>query len=152
MMETISVLLIFFVLILVGMVFWVKISKSNIEIEQQELRQLRGIEIAQRVLFLPELQCSFDNVVTSDCIDILKLQSTEQVVLQSENKLYFFDRLGYSNITIKQIYPDSGLVKNLYSNALENYQNKIVTHLPISIYDPRDKRHSFGVLEVEVYS
>lgn len=151
-METISVLLIFFVIILIGLVFWVKVSRSNIEIEQQELRQLRSVEIAQRVLFLPELQCSFDNVVTSDCVDLLKLQSTEHTVQQSENKLYFFDRLGYSNITIKQIYPDNGLIENLYNNPLESFESKIVTHLPISIYDPRDKRHAFGILEVHVYS
>jgi uncharacterized protein (UPF0333 family) len=148
MMETISVLLVFFILILIGFVFYVKIIKGNIEIEKEEKRQLEAIEIAQRVMFFPELQCSEENVVRSDCIDILKLNAAADIIRQ--NQIYYYDRLGFSKVLVNELYPKN---RNwiLYDKSLVKFKDKITTHLPISIFDPKEKEYSFGIMQVDVY-
>lgn len=150
MMETIVVLLIFFMLVVIGIIFWVKVSKSNIDIQQQENRQLQAIEIAQRVLFLPELQCSSENIIESDCIDLLKLQSAENVMIN--NEVFYYDKLGFSHISVNEIYPNNGNSWILYDNVLDSFTQKIQTNMPVTIYSPASDTKSFGILSVEVYT
>ena len=147
--ETIAVLFVFFILIVMGFLFYVKVIKSNIEIEQEELSQLRSVGIAQRIMFLPELQCSEDNIVIDNCIDILKLDSAQSIM--KENEIYYYDLLEFSEINISQIYPDEA-EWNVYSRKTENFRSKFVTNVPISLYDPATRKHGFGVLTIETLS
>ena len=147
--ETIAVLFVFFILIVMGFLFYVKVIKSNIEIEQEELSQLRSVGIAQRIMFLPELQCSEDNIVIDNCIDILKLDSAQSIM--KENEIYYYDLLEFSEINISQIYPDEA-EWNVYSRKTENFRSKFVTNVPISLYNPATRKHGFGVLTIETLS
>ena len=146
--ETIAVLFVFFVLILIGLIFYVKIIKGNIESDKEEASQLRAIGIAQRVMFLPELQCSEDNIIKDNCIDIWKLDSAKNIM--KDNEPYYYDLLEFSDVKVVPIYPP-GLELNLYSRKLEN-TNKFVTNVPISLYNPNTRRYAFGVLTIETYS
>ncbi len=144
--ETIAVLFVFFILIIIGFIFYVKVIKGNIELEKDELSQLRSIGIAQRVMFLPEVQCSEDNIIIDNCIDILKLNSAQDLI--KENEIYYYDLLEYSDVSIIQIYPNE--VKwNLYSRKTDDFKSKFVTNVPISLYDPVTRKHGFGVLTIE---
>src|SRR3989344_9507334 len=89
--ETIAVLFVFFVFILIGLIFYVKIIKGNIESDKEEASQLRAIGIAQRVMFLPELQCSEDNIIRDNCIDWWKLDSANSIM--KDNEPYYYDLL-----------------------------------------------------------
>lgn len=146
--ETIAVLFVFFILVLVGSIFYVRIIKGNIEGEKDEASQLRAIGIAQRVMFLPELQCSEDNIIRDNCIDIWKLGSAEN--LMRNNEIYYYDLLEFSNVTVSQIYPAEE-EWSVYSRKIEN-TNKFVTNVPISLYNPDTRRYGFGVLTIETYS
>ena len=76
MMETMAVLVIFFILAGIGFIFYINIMKGSIEAEKEEIRQLQAIEIAQRTVFLPELQCSEgEDIVKSGCIDVEMLEA-----------------------------------------------------------------------------
>lgn len=147
--ETIAVLFVFFVLIVIGFIFYVKIIKGNIESEKEELSQLRSVGIAQKVMFLPELQCSEDNVVIDNCIDLLKLDSAKAVM--KENEVYYYDLLEFSDISITQIYP-ANKKWDIYSRRTDNFKSKFVTNVPISLYEPITRKHSFGVLKIETLS
>lgn len=147
--ETIAVLFVFFLLIIIGFIFYVRIIKGNIDLEKEELSQLRSIGIAQRVMFLPELQCSEDNVITDNCIDLLKLDSAQN--LMRENELYYYDLLEFSEVNVTQIYPIE-FKRNIYSRKIENPKSSILTPVPISLYDPVTKKYSFGILTVETQS
>ena len=147
--ETIAVLFVFFILIIIGFIFYVRVIKGNIELEKEELSQLKSIAIAQRVMFLPEMQCSEDNIITDNCIDILKLDSANS--LMKENEVYYYDMLEFSDITIKQIYP-SEAKWNVYSRKSEEMENKLVTNIPISLHDANTRRYGFGVLTVETWT
>ena len=144
--ETIAVLFVFFILIIIGFIFYVKVIKGNIELEKEELSQLRSVGIAQRIMFLPEIQCSEDNIIIDNCIDILKLDSAQS--LMKENEIYYYDLLEFSDVSILQIYPNEAKW-DLYSRKTEDFKSKFVTNVPISLYDPTTRRHGFGVLTIE---
>ncbi|HJN56359.1 MAG: hypothetical protein QF436_03160 [Candidatus Woesearchaeota archaeon] len=148
MMETIAVLFIFFVLIILGFVFYAKVLKGNIEIETEESVQLNAIKIAQRASFLPELQCSEENIVSDNCIDIIKLEAASAIM--EENEIHYYDRLSFSKITIKEVYPDENEWM-LYDRPLDDYSNKITTNIPISLLDPILNTNSFGIISVETF-
>lgn len=144
--ETIAVLFVFFILIVIGFIFYVRIIKGNLELEKEELSQLKSIGIAQRVMFLPELQCSKDNIVTENCIDMLKLDFAKEVM--KENEIYYYDLLEFSDISIKKIYPNEAKW-SIYTRRIDDFKNKFVTNIPISLFDPVTGEHSFGVLTIE---
>ena len=144
--ETIAVLFVFFILIIIGFIFYVNVIKGNIEQEKDELSQLRSVAIAQRVMFLPEVQCSQDNIIIDNCIDVMKLEAAHGIMKQ--NELYYYDLLEFSNITISQVYPNE--VKwNLYSRKTSDFKSKFVTNVPISLFNPATRKYSFGVMTIE---
>lgn len=147
--ETIAVLFVFFILVIVGFIFYVKVIKGNIETENEEFSQLRSVGIAQRVMFLPELQCSEDNIIIDNCIDLLKLDAARDTIKQ--NELYYFDILEFSDINIIQIYPNEDKW-NIYSRKTEEFKSKFITNVPISLYDSTTRKHGFGVLTIETLS
>lgn len=148
MMETIAVLFIFFILVVMGFVFYAKILKGNLELQKEESIQLNGIEVAQRASSLPELQCSEDNIVSDNCIDILKLEAASGIMQQ--NDVYYYDRLLFSKITVNEIYPGSKEWE-LYSRPLDEFSNKITTSIPISLFNPIENKNAFGIMTVELF-
>ena len=152
MLETIAVLFIFFVLLLIGFIFYTSILKGSIETQKEESVQLIAIEVAQRASSLPELQCSEDNIVSDNCIDLIKLETASTVI--RTNDIHYYDRLLFSTITVTRVYPiDPSRVNEwtLYNRTLEEFSNKILTNIPISIFDPITNKKSFGVMTVELY-
>lgn len=148
MAETIAVLFVFFILVVIGFIFYVKVIKGNIELEKEELSQLKSIGIAQRVMYLPEVQCSEDNIIIDNCIDVLKLDSAQK--LMAENEIYYYDLLEFSDISIAQIYPGSAKW-NIYSRKTSDFKSKFSTNVPISLYNPNTRKHGFGVLTIETF-
>ena len=148
MMETIAVLFILFILVVMGFVFYAKILKGNLELQKEESVQQNAIEVAQRAASLPELQCSEDNIVSDNCIDLLKLKSASEIMQQ--NDVYYYDRLLFSKITVNEIYPDDN-EWTLYSRPLEDFSNKITTSIPISLFNPIQNKNAFGIMTVELF-
>lgn len=147
--ETIAVVFVFFILVIVGLIFYVKVQKGQLETEKEELSQLRSVAIAQRIMFLPELQCSEDNIVSDNCIDMLKLDTAQKVM--RDNQLYYYDLLEFTDISILEIYPGNSTWK-LYSRRIEDFSSKYITNIPISLYDPAIRQNRFGILTVETMS
>ena len=144
--ETIAVLFVFFILIAIGLIFYVKVIQGNLELEKEELSQLKSVGIAQRVMFLPELQCSEDNIIIDNCIDVLKLESANNIM--RTNELYYYDLFEYSEINITEIYP-SEAKWNVYSRKTGEFNSKFVTNVPVSLYDPAARKYGFGVMTIE---
>ena len=154
MMETMAVLVIFFVLAGIGLMFYIKVMKGNVEAEMETIRQLQAIEIAQRTVFLPELQCSEgEDIVKSGCIDVEMLEAFSGLDMANSNQVYYHNRLGFSEITINRIYPPTTGTStwSLYNKPLDEFSDKITTFLPISLKYPKEDYYSFGVVNVSVY-
>ncbi|HLC50632.1 MAG TPA: hypothetical protein VJI97_04370, partial [Candidatus Nanoarchaeia archaeon] len=140
--ETISVIFVFFILLLIGFVFYAKVLKGNAAIESDEMAQLRSVEIAQRAMFLPELQCSSDVTDSKNCIDKLKIESAKDIMRSKE--VEYFDIFGFAKIKIAHIYP-SNPEEEIYSRPLSEFKNKFSTNVPVSIYDPVAREYGFGL-------
>lgn len=153
MMETIAVLLIFFVLILVGIVFYANVMRGSLEIEAKEARELDAIGVAQRAINLPEIQCSKGKgIVTGDCVDVLMMDAFIGKEIVKNNQLYYHERLGFSKITIWEIYPNPNKPEwVLYNKTKEKFKEKIPTSLPVSLKYSKDDKYSFGIMQVDVY-
>lgn len=159
MAETVAILFIFFLMIGFGFVFYARIQKTSLKETTSKNLDLASIEVTQRVSFLPELQCSSKNVITDNCIDLLKLNALISILYNSENPYYdqnlldelYFDLFRYSNITIIQIYPGEEKRWTLYERIRED-SSFVFTPVPISLYNATTKSYAFGVLEVRFYS
>ena len=157
MFESIAVLIIFFILLVFGFIFYSKVVKHRALVDLEEKKQLESIEIAQRVSFLPELICtSGEEIENYGCIDWLKLKKAVEIM--RANKEHYHDILGYTKITVKKIYPP-GEELLLYNNTFG--ENKMVSIIPSLLYDATSEGScsgvgrgscSFGILIVEVYS
>ena len=143
--ETIAILVVFFFLIVIGLVFYVNIAKTKLASDKEENEQLDTINVVKRVLSLPEVQCSRQNIAEESCMDSLKLAAAQDTIpLQSES---YFDFFGYSKITITQIYPAASSY-TLYDRSLPNPLSKSVTNTPISLYNPLDDTKSFALVSI----
>ena len=122
--------------------------KTSFETKYEESLQLKAVKIAQLVTFLPEIQCTEDNIRKENCIDIKKLEATKEIM--KEEELNYFDMFGFSKITLKQIFP-SFEEWELYNKALSKFSTKFYTFIPVSLYNPISRLYSYGILSVEVY-
>jgi len=145
--ETIAVLIIFFFLLVMGVVFYVNVQKNKIYTNQEEFFAQDSIKISQLVSYLPELQCSSENIIKDNCYDLLKVTSASSTI--QSNPMYYYPFFKYSLITIEELYPGNS------SWVLYNFSNNqtaiIPTQMPISLYDPTSKSYSFGVLYIGYY-
>ncbi|MBI2124888.1 hypothetical protein HYT92_03795 [Candidatus Pacearchaeota archaeon] len=152
--ETIAVLFIFFILVGIGAIFYVRIHKSNLESTKFGYSQSKSVTIAQRAMFLPELQCSEDNIIRDSCIDIWKLKVAEIIMNEDKNKIYYFDLLEFSEVNITQVYPVSTSPQKwrVYSNKIGKPGSSFITYVPISLYDPATRNYGYGILSIETQS
>ena len=115
---------------------------------------LKAIEITQRASFLPELQCTSNNVPVHNCIDLHKLQAFNQFVATNNNyRLLYYDMLYYSNISVQKIYPTVETYQ-IYRNDELEWTKRINTKIPVTIYDSTAElaqQFQFGVLDVDVF-
>ena len=123
MMETIAVLAVFFILIILFYTFYSN-TAVDIDEEKDRTRQFEAVKVMQQVYSLVEVQCSERGVVKDGCIDLLKANAASEIMQNAENKEFYFDKLGFSRITIKQIYPEAKDIAVIYDNSLQDYSFK----------------------------
>jgi hypothetical protein len=161
MMQTIFVLLIFFILLVIGIVFFISSQKSNIKDKQREYSNLDLVKKSQLLNFLPELQCSFDNVINPDCYDIEKINAFIQIY-NNNNKYYYNSLFGNLNISVSRFetsindWNQSSEWNNvqgkvIYENVKQDFQEKRKVQLPVSLYDPIQDFYYFGMINLEIY-
>ena len=152
MFETIAILVIFFILLMFGFMFYARVQKSSFALEREQTFVLQAVKVSQAIFFLPEVQCSRGrNIPESDCIDLLKLTAASEIILA--NNADYFNLLGYSNIYVEKIYPlDSGENTFILYDFPKNQDNgKISTQFPISLKNPITNKYYFAVLYVDIY-
>ena len=147
--ENIAILFIFFFILGFGLIFYGKFTSVSVKSQGEENMKVKAVQIAQRISYLPETRCSEMNVVRSDCYDILKI--VKMAELAETNKIFYYDLLEYSNVTIKEIYPGNADYK-IYDNPLPDKKYGIIPiNIPITLYNAISDRMSYGILTVGVY-
>jgi hypothetical protein len=74
MTETVFILLIFFILLGLGLIFYGNVQKTLIGKGIKEGFEKKAVLISQKATFMPEVQCSFKNNIIDSCYDLYKLQ------------------------------------------------------------------------------
>lgn len=157
--ENIIILFIFFVLLVFAIVFFTRLQSAKTEQKIDVDVTGRGLQIAQRVSFLPEVQCTKDNAeVFSGCYDEYSVKALAKLAEKGENSQYYYSIFGNSNISIKKIFPGNNELSNvIYENPKKDYTSITTTNVPISLCSfksasSRKGDCSFAVLKVEVYN
>ncbi len=147
MTETIAILFIFFILLAFGFMFYLRVFRTSVKTQIEKNTDLTSIEITQKASFLPELQCSTKNIITDNCIDILKLDPAKYTI--NENKQIYYDLFFGSEIVIEEIYPKKKKWV-LYNNTIED-TSAIFTPVPILLYNSTSDENYFGVLKIKYF-
>ncbi len=152
--ETIAILLIFFILLLVGIVFYYQYQKSAIKEKGKELASSRALDTALKTLFLPEFICSKGETEAEDnCLDLMKVRSANSTFSEHLTE-YYFTIFSFSNITVHQLYPEEQTYY-LYAKKREQTRNYLPTFFVVTLRDQAagtEPEYSYGYLEVGVYS
>ncbi|MFT4304317.1 MAG: hypothetical protein ACMXYG_07155 [Candidatus Woesearchaeota archaeon] len=157
MMETISVLLVFLILMTFVVIFYINVSSSSAQAGREDLFALKAVEISQLISYMPEFQCSSKNIVDENCFDILKLQAFIDYNLTTIGSramsTSYFDLFEFSRIEVKEIYPLSGNHWVIYdrkpNRTRVSFRN---SYIPISLYNATGKFYAIGLLNVTIYS
>ena len=149
--ETIAIMFVFFILLVIGAVFYMNMQRSTVTQEIEQAYELRAVELAQVISFLPEAQCTETNVVKASCFDIYKLIGLSKVSATPEGLNLYAREFGTTQIKLIKQYPSGG-EWILYDNKKPSFTSAPVTHIPIMLYNTTSDKYYFGVLEVTSYN
>jgi hypothetical protein len=156
-MENAFILLVLFIILVIAFIFAMGMMRKNQEKKLEEFRQLDMLKRSQVLSFLPELQCSDNNNLNSDCYDILKIDAFEAKLKTKEGMFFYKDILGNTKITINKYNPSPGVnkiydPKVIYDNPLKDDKDYKEIEFPILLKDPTDdKSPYFGSVTLGVY-
>lgn len=154
--ENVIILFIFFILLVFGIVFFTRIQTAQSAQKISQDVQGRGIEIAQKIAFLPEIQCSKTSVEQYACYDEVSLEALRGMTANGKTSEYYYPLLGYSTISIQNIFPVKQDPILIYNNTKPDYTSSIATFLPVVICNylesPQGDACRFGVLDINVYN
>ncbi len=159
--ESIFVLLIFFILLCIGLIFYAKVQSHISQQDAKEYNAKRAIDMALSVKFMPELQCTIQATEQFDCIDLLKLKAFAEMVNDPNKesyRRYYATVYPNAKISVKQVYAPSGelltdnlvLFDNTYTSEGEAKGVDIIS-LPVTIYDPVTDSNTMGFIVLESY-
>lgn len=158
MVETIGILIIFFLLLVFGFNFFGNVGAGQVEKSRNKAFELKSIEVAQTILFLAELQCTEQESVDIDCIDIEKMKAFRNIAYNKTNplfmdsaRLHYFNMFGKARISLHEVYPANNSW-TFYDNFNVTRTRKLTTNLPVTIFHPIGNSFSFGYLQIEVAS
>ncbi|MBI2136593.1 hypothetical protein HYU06_05985 [Candidatus Woesearchaeota archaeon] len=159
MMENVAVMIIFFMLLGLGFIFYGKIGGHGAKQDIEKYVQLQAVKLAKVVAALPEVRCSEENVPVQDCFDLLRVEEAASKIKDTTNERYYFEILGYSRVAIEEKYPGNGSIIvydnqpdiNPTSDLEEIKFSYIPIYIPITLFNATINQYSFGVLEVGTY-
>ena len=148
--ETIAVLLVFFILLFFGIMFYSKMQTNKIRETVQEMEEKESIDVAQQIQFLPELKCTFSDVTRSLCIDYLKAKSFANI--SKDNTAYYQSIFGSTKIEYAEVYPELTNYTLIYEGPTSNQY--LTTFMPISLFHPipYPGRYKIGLLRIKYYT
>jgi hypothetical protein len=153
--ETTAVIVIVIILLVIGIVFWSKVSNSNVSSIQTQSQELSVIEIANIVPELTELKCYESNVNKVKCLDWYKILAMNKSINDKNDRSVFLFYNTYfknSKITVARIYP---VVSNsnitIYDAKLTNNSKTLLISIPVNIKDYVSGETFYGTIIVEGY-
>lgn len=162
MTENVIILFIFFVLLIFSIVFYTRLQAAKMGTTSSEKASTEAASIAEKVLSMPELQCSVQGSATPDCYDLVAVIAMNDAMKQNPDLADVYSGIfKFSTITIQKMFPTKEeAIFVIYNKTNENLLNTFPTHSPIILCEHAQNSYgygslrfcSFGVLTVAVYS
>ncbi len=166
MLETFMVLIVIVIILGLGMYFFFKGSMESTVDKASEVCMQSSVEILSSLVSIPELQCSFQGVETTGCIDVVKMQAFIDSKLASK-------RFAVGNckktIVVEQFYPvpsgsEGCSAKHIQANTYDECQNwtlykpvglksKVgrIVSVPVSLYYPSLLEYRIGKVRMKIH-
>ena len=156
MTETIGILVVFFILVLFGIIFYAQYQKTVIREQQEAATVKRAISTSLKAFYLPEIRCTkaFD-VAFAACVDAHKAEIFRENI--NDNYNYYAIIFGRSHIYLYDIIKNE--TTEIYNGTPMIWTKRIPIKFPVSIYNVTMPGTcgdiagacDFGVLNVDVY-
>lgn len=122
MMETIAILIVFFVLVMFSLVAYFSFKTESNDRESGESNYLKAVSRYNLVYHMPEFQASLASIEAGSTFDLMKLDALSQIryiyddtanewqsngfglINEPEHKQIYIDLLGYSTVEVQPIY------------------------------------------------
>lgn len=164
MIETIMVLVVVIILLMVGLVFYFRMSAAGIEETGIEVCQLGGNDLLLAITGMPELQCSLDTITEKDCVDLDKVAAFQALMNDNTIKKQYdqlFSGTCPKKIKVELLYPEPESNKEcqlgeemgacstwtVYTPKKDSKSKQLIS-TPISIHS--EGRHYIGKIVVEI--
>lgn len=151
MFETVGVLVVFFMIMSLGFVFYFFVFEHTSTGETERQLALHNIQTVHTALSLPELECSVGKSRKRGCIDKQKAASFSVLMSNEDILMDYFPILKFSKVSLEVIYPPSNAFNLTIYDHKMNSSSFAHTTVPIRVYDIIDKQFNYGVLRVKRY-
>jgi len=156
MMETILVMLIFFIMLFMGLYYYSSFRGKGIQQEGEELLTQQQEVLLASISSMPELECNNKN-----CIDATKLIAIKTII--NDYKSEYIPLFGFKKIEVEllypknqeqqivctpQNYPDNCNFFPIYSNLNPNKKSEKTISTPISLYFPSKNQYKLAKLSI----
>ncbi len=152
--ETIAVLIVFFILLMFGLIFYSKFREDSLRNKIAEQDLLNKIDVATRISLLPELQCTSLSIECGNSIDLYKLMALAQGNKKGAQQIPgnpYYDLFHASKINYTQVYPLPGKTWIIYDYPMDKTSYKVV-YVPMTMHNPKTGEFYFGYLTVKAYA
>ena len=151
MLETIMVLMIFFILLVFGLVFYARFSETSAQESHREQLVTQAMDATERFQYSPEVLCSRGSVGSdTNCFDLLKLDAFKDV--SEENQGQYNKYYPNNLIEVHIIYPEEHQRDFvLFNNTDEHALNEELSFMPAVFFDPVEDESYFGYLRFAVW-
>ena len=163
--ESMAVVVIFFMLLFFGYSFYIRQQQVSFSETLKENSQNQIIQLAQKIYFLPELQCSTGyKLVREGCYDRDKVEEFSKLMQDTSKLTFYKDILDITLIEVYQVYPSLNFdlsntnatqIGTLYNQSAlaqqAKYDSQEVIYMPISLYEPINKTYDFGYLKITYF-
>lgn len=149
MTETISILVIFFILLLFGLVFYAQFQKSALLKQKQQSIEKQAISLSLRVNYLQELRCE-ETVKTGTCIDLQKIKALKKIINTEQDNGFYSNLFASADIYFEDLI--NNINYNIYNSSFANFTKRTRVRTPVLLRDVIADKDYFGVLYVDLYT
>lgn len=143
--EIVVAMLIFFMIVGFGLIFFTRYAESATRKAVSEVNFNNLAESAKIVSTLPEIQCSFAGDDEITCIDTYRAQAFSDEV-NGTNRLHYSDLFHGFKADVTCIYPCDTINSTSLFDYTDSGENTVEFLIPIIIYNPLTEEHSYGGL------
>ncbi len=151
--EVIIVMIIFFMLLGFGILFYTQFAAGTAQQTVREVDRANLAEVAKIVGTLPEIHCSYAGDLDFTCIDILRASIFSAHVYDGDDVLQYSEVFHGYSARVQCIYPRPCTTIGINDYILFDYtdpdgESSVPFFIPINILDPVTDTKGYGLLVV----